>query len=169
MPYARKFSCLGIKIGASTEGEFYVKAQFYPFLRTLETMVTEVQAYLYAADEYKGAREARRRKVLGRLREKSPKTWRVLNQMDSVNHRIVKKRIFQQSRLDWGRYNFDQRVWPTLSDNPDRDNTAFLEKLREELASDAELRSRVGAKRLPDLGPGAPDRVPVGVPDDPFI
>lgn len=144
--------------GRSVEGreQSHSTPEFYPFIRTLECLLAEVHSYLNIPG-YKGTDPQKSERVIQRIEKSCPKTWQVLDELDSLEHRIVKERIFQQSRLDWGRQD-QNRIWPSLEEQPE--NTQFVDGLMQDLERDMAHRRRgqdldsaaVTLDEVPDLG-----------------
>jgi len=128
--------------GRSVEGreQSYNTPEFYPFMRTLECLLAEVHSYLNIPG-YKGIASKKSEWTIQRIEKSCPKTWQVLDELDSLEHRIVKERIFQQHRLDWGRQDQD-RIWPSYDEKSD--NSLFVEELMRDIQEDMARRRRSG-------------------------
>ncbi|KAF8423101.1 hypothetical protein EV426DRAFT_145456 [Tirmania nivea] len=113
-------------------GQSYNTPEFYPFMRTLECLLAEVHSYLNLPG-YKGINSSKSERTIQQIEKSCPKTWQVLDELDSLEHRIVKERIFQQQRLDWGRQDQD-RIWPSYDERSD--NSQFVEELMRDLQGD---------------------------------
>ncbi|KAI5785106.1 hypothetical protein DFH27DRAFT_270993 [Peziza echinospora] len=83
------------------KGDFSERPKFYPFLRTLECLITEVKAFQLAEGEYRGLRPSRRHKILRELEKRCPGTWAELNDLKNVEHSVAKEQIYRESREDW--------------------------------------------------------------------
>lgn len=111
--------------------------EFYPFLRTQECLLAEIQTYIHSPEQ-KGVKSGE--SIMRRLQRDCPKTWTVLNELDSVEFRIGKERIFQQSRLDWGRQQ-SQTTLPKYDESAD--TTMFVKVLMEDVKNDIARNKRV--------------------------